>query len=115
MQHSQRQAHHLQILGPSRRRNISGLCAHIKNDAPLQPGDEEVCSFANHFFLNSGQSVEYNGARAALDIVHGGVDGEGACNRECEPSQECVWGCHFCYIVLCCVMLLMDDALGVED
>ena len=91
MQDSQRQADHLQILGSRRRRNIPRLCAHIKNDTPLQPGNEEVCSFANHFFLNSGQTVEYNGARATLDIVHGGVEGEGACDGECEPSQECVW------------------------
>jgi hypothetical protein len=94
MQHSQCQANHLQILGSRCRGNIPWFCAHVINDTPLQPGEEEMRSLADDFFLDSGQTVEYNGACAALDIVHGGIDGEGACNRDGEPPKKSVGRCH---------------------
>ena len=75
VQNSQRQANHLQILGSGGGRDVSGLGAHIKDDAPLQPGDKEMRSFVDDIFLDTGQSIKDDGSRSALDVKDGLADG----------------------------------------
>lgn len=77
MQNSQRQADHLEILAAGGGGNVSGLGAHVKDDAPLQPRDQEVRSLVDDIFLDTGQSVEDHGSCSALDVV------DGLCEEEC--------------------------------
>ena len=53
MQHSQRQANHLQILAAGRGRDIPGFGADIVDDGLLQPRDEEVCAFVDDGLLDT--------------------------------------------------------------
>jgi len=48
VQDPQRQADHLQVLGPRRRRDIPRLCADVKDDVSLQPWNEKVRAFVDH-------------------------------------------------------------------
>ena len=72
MEHPQRQADHLQVLGPRRGGDVPRLGAHVEDDGPLQPGDEEVGALVDDLLLDSGQTVEDDGPRAALDVVDAG-------------------------------------------
>lgn len=74
MQHSQRQTDHLQVLTSSGGGDIARLRADIVDDGLLQPGDEEMRAFVNHFVLHTGQTVEDDGAGTTADIVDGGVE-----------------------------------------
>lgn len=96
VQHTQRQADHLQILGAGRRGDIPGLGSHVVDDAPLQPGNQEMRSLADHLFLHTSQAVEDDGARAALDVVNRGINSESTGDGQGEPSEESVWRRHYC-------------------
>ena len=76
MQHSQRQAHHLQVLTPRRRTNVPRLRPHIKRDRFLQPWHEKVRALVDNLVADSAQAVEDHCAGAALDVVDAGA-GEG--------------------------------------
>ena len=92
MQHPQRQADHLQILAPRRGRDVPGFGADVVDDGFLQPRDEEVRAFVDDGLFDSGQTVEYDGARAAFDVVHGGLD-EGAGDGDGHgPFVDCAQG-----------------------
>lgn len=71
MKHPQGQADHLQVLGPGGGGDIAGLGSHIKDNTPLEPGDQEMCALADDALLDSRQTVENDGARTASHIVYG--------------------------------------------
>lgn len=81
MQHPQRQANHLQIFTPRRRRDISWFRADIVDDAFLQPGDEEMGAFVHNCIFDSRETVEDHGAATSFDVVDGGL-GEGDADGE---------------------------------
>ena len=58
MQHPQRQAHHLQVLGARRCADVSRFGAHVVHYGALQPGDEEVGAFIDDGISNTGKTVE---------------------------------------------------------
>ena len=98
VQDSESQANHLQILGTGGGRDVARLCADIVDDALLQPGNQEVSSLAHNAFLDTGQTVEDDGASAALDVVHGSIgerQTEGSGNSPLVNSTESVGG-HGC-------------------
>ena len=74
VQNSQRQANHLQILTPCRRRDIARLRADIVDNSSLQPRNEKVRALVDHCLLHSRQSVEDDCPGSAADIVQRGVD-----------------------------------------
>lgn len=77
VQDSQRQADHLEILAAGGGGNVPGLCAHVKDDAPLQPRDQKVRSLVDDILLDTGQPVEDDGSCSAPDVV------DGLCDEEC--------------------------------
>lgn len=78
MQHSQRQADHLQILATGRRGDVPGLGTDVEVDGLLQPGNQEVRALLANILLDTGQSVEDDGSCPALDVVDGLAGNEGA-------------------------------------
>jgi hypothetical protein len=70
MQDPQRQTHHLQILTPRRRTDITRLRADIIDNRLLKPGDKEMRSLFNNLLLDSRQTVKNDGSCPALDIVN---------------------------------------------
>lgn len=98
MQHPQRQADHLQVLGARGGTDIPRLRPDIVHDSLLQPGHEEVCAFVDHLVFDSGQTIEDDGALATADVVDGGGgegEGEGAGDGPFVDLVEGV-GCHLC-------------------
>jgi hypothetical protein len=85
MQYSERQAHHLQVLATGGGGDVSGLGPHIEDDAPLQPGNEKVCTLADNFLLDTGKTVEDDGSGTALDVVDGlsGEEDDGRADQRC--------------------------------
>lgn len=73
MQDSESQADHLQILASGSRGDVSGLGPHIVDDALLQPGNQEMCSFIHNLLLDTGQSIEDDSPSSPLHIVNGGL------------------------------------------
>jgi len=69
MQHSQRQADHLQVLATGGGADVSRLGSDIVYDGSLQPRNEKMCAFVHDGLLDSGQTVEDYCASAAFDIV----------------------------------------------
>lgn len=103
MQDSESQADHLQILGTGSGGDVARLCADVVDDALLQPGDQEMGSLAHNAFLDTRQTVEDDGASAALDIVHGSIgerQTEGSGNSPLVDGTESVGG-HDCCILFC--------------
>lgn len=97
VQHSERQAHHLQVLAAGSCRDVPGFCAHIVDDSLLQPGDEEMGALVDHTLLDTAETVEDDGAAATFDIVEGGLretDAGGHGDGEAVESVESVGG-HF--------------------
>lgn len=85
MQHSQRQANHLQILAAGRGGYVSGFGAYIIDDGLLQPRNEEMGTLIHDCLLDSAQTIKDNSTSSTLDIVdwslderetNGGGDGE---------------------------------------
>jgi hypothetical protein len=74
VQNSQRQANHLQILGSGSGRDVSGLGAHVKDDALLQPRNEEMCSLVDDFLLDTRNPIKDDSSRSALDVKDGLAD-----------------------------------------
>jgi hypothetical protein len=70
MQDPQGQTHHLQILTPRRRTDITRLRADIIDNRLLKPGDKEMRSLFNNLLLDSRQTVKNDGSCPALDIVN---------------------------------------------
>lgn len=73
MQHPERQAHHLQILATRRGADVPWLGPDIIDDCALKPGYEEVGAFVDDLVFDTAQTVENDGARAAFDVVEGGL------------------------------------------
>ena len=85
MQHTQRQADHLQVLATRRRADGPGLGPHVKDDGLLQPRDQEVGALVDHLLLHTGNPVKDDGAGAALDVVDGLLrNKEGKGGRACQ-------------------------------
>lgn len=95
VQHSEGQAHHLQVLAAGGCGDVSGLGAHIVDDRLLEPGNEEVGALVDDALANTAQTVEDDGAVAALDIVEGGLgetDAGGERDGEAVDGVEGVGG-----------------------
>ena len=73
VQNSEGQANHLQVLAAGGCGDVSRLGAHIVDDRLLEPGNEEVGAFVDDALANTAQTVEDDGAVAALDIVEGSL------------------------------------------
>ena len=73
MQNSEGQANHLQVLAAGGCRDVPRLGAHIIDDRLLEPGNKEVGAFVDDALANTAQTVEDDGAVAALDIVEGSL------------------------------------------
>lgn len=73
MENPQCQANHLHVLGSGGGADVSGPGPDIVDDALLQPWDQEVGAFVHDLVLDTGHTVEDDGAGAAFDIVYGGV------------------------------------------
>lgn len=103
MQNSQGQADHLQVLTAGGCGDVSRLGAHIVDDRLLEPGNEEVGAFVDDALANTAQTVEDDGAVAALDIVDGSLgetEAGGERNGEAVNSVESVGGhCGVCVVV----------------
>ena len=69
-EHTQVDGDHLQILGPRVAGNIARSDPHIEDVRCLQPRDAEVCSLPSDGFLDAGNPVKHNRAKATIDIVH---------------------------------------------
>lgn len=69
MQHSQRQADHLQILAAGRGGDVSGLGADIIYDGLLQPRNEEMGALVHDCLLDSAQTIEDDSASSTFDVV----------------------------------------------
>lgn len=69
MQHTEGQADHLEILAARRRRDVSRLRPHVKDDAPLQPRHEEVRALVDDGVLDTGHPVKDDCSGSTLDIV----------------------------------------------
>ncbi len=98
VQHSQRQADHLQILATRRGRDVPGFGSHVEDDGSLQPGDEEVSALVDDVLLDTDESIEDDGAGATLDVVDGlaGQETTG-CERDrhaVHPVEGPGGGCH---------------------
>lgn len=74
MEDSEGQADHLQVFGTRRGGNVARLGAHVKDDAALQPWDEEVGSLVDDTLLDSRHTIKYDGTGAAAHIVYRVVD-----------------------------------------
>ncbi len=91
MEHSQRQAHHLQILAPRRRRDIPRLRPDIECDGLLQPRDQEMGTLVDDLIRDTSQAIEDDSTSATLDIVDGGAgerEGESARNGVAGDLRE---------------------------
>lgn len=88
MKYSQSQADHLEILASGSCTDVSGLCSDVVYDAFLQPRYKEVGAFIDHAFLDTRQSIKYDGSSAALDVVYGSLcEAKRYADRDC-PSGE---------------------------
>lgn len=95
VQHSERQADHLQVLAAGGCGDVPGLGAHIVYNRLLQPGNKEVGSLVDNTLLDTTQTVEDDGAAAAFDIVEGGLgetDASGKWDGEAVQLVESVGG-----------------------
>ena len=91
VQHSQRQADHLQILTPRRGGDVTRLGAHIVDNGPLQPGDQEMRALVHDLLLHTGDPVEDDGTGTTSDIVDGGLDG-GSTQEDGDTEPEDIVG-----------------------
>jgi hypothetical protein len=103
VQHSEGQANHLQVLAAGGCGDIPRLGAHIVDDRLLEPGNEEVGSLVDDALANTTQTVEDDGAVAALDIVEGSLgetEAGGERDGEAVDGVECVGHYGVCVVVL---------------
>jgi hypothetical protein len=108
VQHSEGQADHLQVLAAGGCGDVPRLGAHIVDDRLLEPGNEEVGAFVNNTFANTAQTVEDDGAIAALDIVEGSLgetEAGGERDGETVDGVECVSHDGVCVVIdrSCCL------------
>lgn len=95
VQDTQGEADHLQVLAAGHCGDAPRLGADVKDDALLQPGDEEVGALVDDVFLYTLPAVKDDGPRAAADIVDGCVgDAEGHGAGEGELVEEVEGGGH---------------------
>ena len=103
MKNSEGQANHLQVLAAGGCRDVSRLGAHIVDDRLLEPGNEEVGAFVDDALADTTQTVEDDGAVAALDIVEGGLsetEASGERDREAVDGVKSVGGhCGVFFVV----------------
>jgi hypothetical protein len=67
----------------------------VENVGLLNPGDHEMCAFADNRLADAGYAVEDDGAVAAVDVVEGGVcHGTGHGETEAELSYPRKNLCH---------------------
>jgi hypothetical protein len=93
VQHSEGQANHLQVLAAGGCGDVPRLGAHIVDDRLLEPGNEEVGSLVYNTLANTAQTVEDDGAVAALDIVErslGETEAGGERDGEAVDGVQCV-------------------------
>lgn len=99
VQHSERQAHHLQVLAASCGRNVPRLRAHIIDDRPLHPGDQEMCSLIDDRLFHTLESVEDDSASATADVVDGSLadrEGDETGNGPLVGAlQQCLHDCGY--------------------
>lgn len=103
VQNSEGQANHLQVLAAGGCGDVSRLGAHIVDNRLLEPGNEEVCAFVDDALANTAQTVEDDGAVAALDIVDrslGETEAGGERNGEAVDGVESVGGHCGGYVVV---------------
>ena len=86
---SEGQANQLQVLAAGGCGDVPRLGAHIVDNRLLEPGNEEVGAFVDDALANTAQTVEDDGAVAALDIVDGGL---GKTEASSEGDGEAVDG-----------------------
>ena len=93
MQHPQRKCDHLQIFGSRRCADIPRPRPDIEDNCPLQPWDQEMCALVDDVFLDSGQTVEDDGAGSAFDVVEGALHHAGADGSRNDPAgcEALVW------------------------
>jgi hypothetical protein len=107
VQDSEGQANHLQVLAAGGCGDVPGLGAHIVDDRLLQPGNEEVGALVDDALANTAQTVEDDGAVAALDIVERGLgetNAGGQRDGEAVDGVEDVGGhVEVCVCVCVCV------------
>ena len=82
MQYPQRERNHLQILASRCRANVPRPRADIVDNGPLQPWYQKVGALIGDLVLDTGQTVEDDGAGSAFDVVERcleerGADGQG--------------------------------------
>jgi hypothetical protein len=95
VQNSEGQANHLQVLAAGGCGDVPRLGAHIVDDCLLEPGNEEVGALVDDALANTAQTVEDDGAVAALDIVDGSLgktEAGGERDGEAVDSVESVGG-----------------------
>lgn len=103
MQNSEGQANHLQVLAAGGCRDVPRLGAHIIDDRLLEPWNEEVGAFVDDALANTAQTVEDDGAVAALDIVErslGETEAGGERDGEAVDGVESVGGHCGVYVVV---------------
>jgi hypothetical protein len=103
VQHSEGQANHLQVLAASGCGDVPRLGAHIVDDRLLKPGNEEVGAFVDNALANTTQTVEDDGAVAALDIVEGSLgetEAGGERDGEAVNGVECVGHDGVCVLII---------------
>jgi hypothetical protein len=124
VQNSEGQANHLQVLAAGGCGDVSRLGAHIVDDRLLEPGNEEVGALIDDALANTAQTVEDDGAVAALDIVDGSlgeteaggerdgeaVDGVESVGGHCGVYVVVVDGCSICRQASCNTVRLVVAA-----
>lgn len=94
VKHPQGQANHLQVLGAGGGGDVAGLSAHIEDDTPLEPWNEEMGALADDGLLDTRQTVEDDSARTASHIVNGfaqQAEAKSGGNDERVDTAEDVW------------------------
>jgi hypothetical protein len=103
VQHSEGQANHLQVLAAGGCGDVPRLGAHIVDDRLLEPGNEEVGSLVDDALANTTQTVEDDGAVAALDIVErslGETETGSERDGEAVDGVECVGHDGVCVVII---------------
>lgn len=85
-----------------------GASADVEDEGLLKPWDQKVGSFADSVWLNPCETIEDNGALAAVDGVETGIDdgtanadGEGGARNVSEGIRGFLGVAHFDWFGIC--------------